>query len=43
MRDAEHAARRDARGCPHCGLEGHEPDAVHCRHCGDKLPPAFNI
>jgi len=43
MRDAEHAARRDARGCPHCGLEGHEPDAVHCRHCGEKLPPAFNV
>jgi voltage-gated potassium channel len=20
--------------CPECGLERHEPDAVHCKHCG---------
>ena len=20
--------------CPACGLTRHEPDAVHCRHCG---------
>jgi len=20
--------------CPHCGLQRHEPDAVHCKHCG---------
>lgn len=20
--------------CPNCGLKRHEPDAVHCRHCG---------
>lgn len=23
--------------CPECGLERHEPDAVHCKHCGDVL------
>ncbi|KAF1014649.1 MAG: Cyclic nucleotide-gated potassium channel [Stenotrophomonas maltophilia] len=42
LHDNEQAARRDARGCPHCGLEGHEPDARHCRRCGDPLPDAFN-
>lgn len=42
MREAELAARRDARGCPHCGLEGHEPDARHCRKCGGELPDAFS-
>ncbi len=20
--------------CPHCGLTRHDPDAVHCKHCG---------
>jgi voltage-gated potassium channel len=20
--------------CPACGLSRHEPDSVHCRHCG---------
>ena len=20
--------------CRHCGLQRHEPDAVHCKHCG---------
>ena len=42
MREAELAARRDARGCPHCGLEGHETDARHCRKCGGELPDPFN-
>lgn len=23
--------------CPECGLNRHEPDAVHCKHCGDLL------
>lgn len=23
--------------CPHCGLSRHEPDAVHCKHCGQIL------
>ncbi len=25
------------QACPHCMAEGHEHDAVHCRHCGGKL------
>jgi voltage-gated potassium channel len=23
--------------CPECGLSRHEPDAVHCKHCGEAL------
>jgi voltage-gated potassium channel len=23
--------------CPECGLNRHEPDAVHCKHCGELL------
>jgi len=23
--------------CPKCGLHRHEPDAVHCKHCGEVL------
>lgn len=23
--------------CPDCGLDRHEPDAVHCKHCGRML------
>lgn len=23
--------------CPSCGLYRHDPDAVHCKHCGDTL------
>jgi voltage-gated potassium channel len=23
--------------CPDCGLNRHEPDAVHCKHCGRVL------
>ncbi len=23
--------------CPHCGLQRHEPDAVHCKACGNLL------
>lgn len=23
--------------CPECGLNKHEPDAVHCKHCGNVL------
>jgi voltage-gated potassium channel len=42
MRDAERASKRDARGCPACGLEGHEPDAKHCRQCGERLPEPMN-
>lgn len=30
--------RHDHRGCPVCGLEGHEPEARYCRRCGGPLP-----
>ena len=23
--------------CPTCGLTRHDPDAVHCKHCGETL------
>lgn len=23
--------------CPDCGLNRHDPDAVHCKHCGDTI------
>jgi voltage-gated potassium channel len=23
--------------CPNCNVEGHDPDAVHCKYCGAKL------
>ncbi|MDJ1466160.1 ion channel [Nitratireductor sp. GZWM139] len=23
--------------CPECGLNRHEPDAIHCKHCGELL------
>ena len=25
------------QSCPECSLEGHDPDAVHCKHCGAPL------
>ncbi|BDU17980.1 ion transporter [Lysobacter auxotrophicus] len=28
----------DRRGCTSCGLEGHDPAAHFCRHCGTALP-----
>ncbi|WP_305804156.1 ion transporter [Stenotrophomonas sp. YIM B06876] len=42
MRQAE-AAKRDLRGCPKCGLEGHEVDARHCRRCGEALPEHMDV
>jgi voltage-gated potassium channel len=30
--------QHDRRGCPQCGLEGHERDASCCRRCGATLP-----
>ncbi|KAF1722994.1 ion transporter [Pseudoxanthomonas wuyuanensis] len=39
LREAEaDRGHLDRRGCPDCGLEGHEPEALHCRHCGHPLP-----
>jgi voltage-gated potassium channel len=23
--------------CPVCGLNRHDPDAIHCKHCGETL------
>lgn len=23
--------------CPECGLDRHDPDAIHCKHCGEPL------
>jgi voltage-gated potassium channel len=23
--------------CPECGLLKHDPDAIHCKHCGLEL------
>lgn len=34
-REPGHLDRRD---CPQCGLEGHDPEALHCRQCGSRLP-----
>ena len=39
--DAMDVPRHDRRGCPDCGLEGHEPAALHCRRCGASLPAKF--
>lgn len=38
LREASHTTHLDSRGCPACGLEGHDPDALHCRQCGGRLP-----
>ena len=27
----------DPRACPGCGLQGHDLDAAHCKHCGTAL------
>jgi voltage-gated potassium channel len=33
-----HAPKRvSTQACPECMAEGHDPDAVHCQHCGAKL------
>ena len=41
LRRKDDAQHHDARGCPACGLEGHEPDARFCRQCAGPLPAAF--
>lgn len=38
LREASHTTNLDSRGCPECGLEGHDPNARHCRQCGCRLP-----
>jgi voltage-gated potassium channel len=34
---SRHPESQTTRACPSCGLDGHDPDAVHCKHCGDEL------
>ena len=29
--------RRIEHECPDCGLDRHDPDAIHCKHCGRLL------
>ncbi|KGM54786.1 ion transporter [Lysobacter daejeonensis GH1-9] len=39
LREASHeTGHLDRRGCPECGLEGHDPTAHYCRCCGHPLP-----
>lgn len=39
LREAAHEpGHLDRRGCPQCGLEGHDPGAKFCRGCGHPLP-----
>lgn len=38
LREAKDSGRPDRRGCPGCGVEGHEPGANFCRACGHALP-----
>jgi voltage-gated potassium channel len=43
LRDASHdRGPLDRRGCPECGLEGHDAGALHCRGCGCRLPEPMN-
>ena len=35
---SQEAGRPDRRGCPQCGLEGHDMVALFCRSCGHALP-----
>ena len=35
---SQEAGRPDRRGCPQCGLEGHDTAALFCRSCGHALP-----
>jgi voltage-gated potassium channel len=34
---AQRRARVSGEACPSCGREGHDSDAVYCKHCGTKL------
>jgi len=31
------APSTNTQACPSCGREGHDDDAVHCKHCGERL------
>ena len=32
-----HAIKPDTRNCPNCGQHGHDPAALYCKMCGQKL------
>lgn len=34
--------KKDKRECPHCHTTGHDPNAVYCKHCGEKLNEESN-
>jgi voltage-gated potassium channel len=37
MAIAARSKRHSTDACPHCGREGHDEDAAHCKFCGAKL------
>jgi voltage-gated potassium channel len=39
MATAIRQKQQPARACPQCHTEGHDGDAMFCKHCGERLPP----
>jgi voltage-gated potassium channel len=33
------SGKANTQACRYCGQEGHDPDAIHCKYCGEKLNP----
>ena len=33
----KHSKSVSTEACPSCGRDGHDVDAVHCKHCGEKI------
>jgi voltage-gated potassium channel len=33
------SGKANTQSCRYCGQEGHDPDAIHCKYCGEKLNP----
>lgn len=33
------SGKANTQACRYCGQEGHDPDAIHCKYCGEKLTP----
>lgn len=31
--------KTNTQSCRYCGREGHDNDAIHCKHCGERLNP----
>ena len=40
MATAMRQKQQPARACPQCHTEGHDGDALFCKHCGAQLPPS---